>query len=127
MLCIALLFVFTQASVASAIGQVQHLSPGSHQHMLFSDISLDFDHDDGDHSGHHHHTDYPDADHDAGQQPGHHHHHGDVGASVFVLNMAGPDLLPACRNIESPLPGRFELAARHSTLERPPKQASIRV
>jgi hypothetical protein len=121
MLCIALLFVFTQASVASSVGDVEHLLVGqtNHQHMLFSDINLDFDHHDGEHHSHHH--DGPDdGDHDAGQVQ-HHHHHGDLGSSVFLSGIVGPYLLPDARDIQQPALDRFQLTARHSMLERPPK------
>src|SRR3546814_3284601 len=47
MLCIALALVFAGASLASAVDRMQHGPGGSpaHEHMLFSDISLEDAHD----------------------------------------------------------------------------------
>src|SRR3546814_20214366 len=47
MFCIALALVFAGASLASAVDRMQHGPGGSpaHEHMLFSDISLEDAHD----------------------------------------------------------------------------------
>src|SRR6266702_3918507 len=133
MLCVALMFVFSQAAVASSVGSVQHLFAGEHYHMMFSDITLDFDHhQDSDHhdqdgqDGHHDHQ--PDADDTApGHAAGHHHHHGDIGSSVFVVGVAAPDLVPACHGTRSLASDRLTVNVRQFLPERPPKADISRV
>jgi hypothetical protein len=130
MLCVALMAVFSQAAVASSIGAVQHLFGGEHHHMMFSDMTLDFDHHpDGDrHNQHGHHDHQPDADDTApGHAAGHHHHHGDVGSTVFVVGVAAPDRLPACHGAHSPASDRLTVNARQFLPERPPKDGLSRV
>src|SRR4051812_282740 len=105
MFCIALMFVFSQATVASSIASVQHMFPGDHHHMMFSDMVLDFDHGhDGDHHDPALHHDHPSDQDDTapGHTVGHHHHHGDVGSSVFVVNVAEPDRSPAYHGSYAP-------------------------
>jgi len=130
MLCVALMAVFSQAAVASSVGSVQHLFGGEHHHMMFSDMTLDFDHyPDGDHHDQdRHHDHHPDADDSApGHATGHHHHQGDVGSSVFVVSVAGPDLVPACHGARNPAPDQLTLNLRQFLPERPPKNAFSRV
>jgi hypothetical protein len=106
-----LIAVFTLSEVASIVGSIQHLVVGHHhhQHMLFADVIMDFDHADHGHDGAHH-------DNDVG-----HHHRGDLGSANAVL--VSPDLafirnwLPA----QPPPSGRLIIAVRHSLPERPPK------
>ena len=129
MLCVALMAVFSQAAVASSVGAVQHLFGGEHHHMMFSDMTLDFDHHpDGNHhdqDGHHDHQ--PDADDTAPGHAGGHHHHGDVGASVFVGAMAALDLVSASSGTGSPTSDRLIVNARQFLPERPPKDYFPRV
>src|SRR3546814_1697036 len=80
MLCIALALVFAGASLASAVDRMQHGPGGSpaHEHMLFSDISLEDAHDQDHHQ--------PDQ---GGEDPSDRlaggHHHGDSGSGLIIL------------------------------------------
>ncbi|MEO8301137.1 MAG: hypothetical protein ABI608_05045 [Rhizomicrobium sp.] len=131
MLCVALMFVFSQAAVASSVGSVQHLFAGEHHHMMFSDITVDYGHhDDGDHHDQDRHHDHqPDADDTApdGHAVGHHHHHGDVGSSLLVLGGTGSVLLPAWGDTQRPGSDRLIVNARQFLPERPPKDDLSRV
>jgi hypothetical protein len=128
MLCVALMFVFAQAAVASSVGGVQHLFAGEHHHMMFSDITLDYGHhDDGDHHDQdRHHDHHPDVAPD-GHAVGHHHHHGDVGSSVVVLSGVASELLPGWHDTHSPASDRLTVNARQFLPERPPKDSISRV
>lgn len=105
-LCVALMFVFTAAASASTVTTVQHAfgNPSSHEHMPFSNISLD------------------DEDHHSSKHYGHgdHHHHGDLGASMTTLlsdvAAAPPD---STRHAIAPDSARTDV--RHSLPERPPR------
>src|SRR3546814_18670172 len=83
MLCIALALVFAGASLASAVDRMQHGPGGSpaHEHMLFSDISLEDAHDQDHHQ--------PDQ---GGEDPSDRlaggHHHGDRGSGLIILASA---------------------------------------
>src|SRR3546814_3278542 len=83
MLCIALALVFAGASLASAVDRMQHGPGGSpaHEHMLFSDISLEDAHDQDHHQ--------PDQ---GGEDPSDRlaggHHHGDSGSGLIILASA---------------------------------------
>ena len=71
-LCVALALVFTGAGAATVITDVQHMAgvSGNHEHVLFSNISLDDrDHHSDQHSGH----------------AGGHHHHGDIATGMPLL------------------------------------------
>jgi hypothetical protein len=122
-LCVGLLFVFSQAAVASTVGSVQHLfaGQGEHHHMAFSDIALD-DHHDADHDHQPSHDADHHGDHDGDRAPAsHHHHHGDFGSSVFVLSVVGPDLPVAALGPQSVVLGELTIHVRQSLPERPPK------
>ncbi|HWC63070.1 MAG TPA: hypothetical protein VG501_05560 [Rhizomicrobium sp.] len=113
MLCIALTLVFTQAAVASAVDEVEHLFVGHHphHHMLFSDLTLDF--------GHHHSGDADEADH--------HHHPGDLGSSSFLVATA-PDAVPEHAGVADVPPKERHLAKIRLALpERPPRTGHIRL
>lgn len=72
LLCVALVLVFAGAGAASVITDVQHMKgvSGNHEHVLFSNISLDDrDHHSDQHSGH----------------TGGHHHHGDIATGMLLL------------------------------------------
>lgn len=72
LLCVALTLVFTGAGAATVITDVQHMTgvSGNHEHVLFSNISLDDrDHHSDQHSGH----------------AGGHHHHGDIATGMLLL------------------------------------------
>jgi len=130
MLCVALLFVFGQAAVASTVGSVQHAIVGDqdHQHMMFADISLDAAHHDAD----------LDADHDHGSGqfhddgapaehgPAHHHHHGDLGTASLLEASSPSGLTLAWSGAVIPVPGRLLTDTRHSLPDRPPRSALIR-
>jgi len=111
LLCIALVAVFMLSAVASIVGSVQHLVVGHHlhQHMLFADVIIDFDHADHGHDGSHH-------DHDVG-----HHHRGDLGAASMVLVSPGLAFIRSWQPAQRPSPGRLIIAIHHSLPERPPK------
>lgn len=117
LVCVALVLIFMQAAVASTVASVQHLVGGHHhhQHMLFADIILDFDHADHGHDGDRH-------DHDVG-----HHHRGDLGSASLVLTSRFPDFVPTCKAAEPPSRGRLIIAIRQSLPERPPRLFLSRV
>jgi hypothetical protein len=127
MLCVALLFVFGQAAVASTVGSVQHAIVGhhDHQHMMFADISLDAaqhdaDDDDHDHGSGQLHDEGAPAEHG----PAHHHHHGDLGAaSLLAASPSGLTL--AWSGAIIPVPGRLLTDTRHSLPDRPPRTALL--
>src|SRR3546814_6276053 len=83
MFCIALALVFAGASLASSVDRMQHGPGGSpaHEHMLFSDISLEDAHDQDHHQ--------PDQ---RGEDPSDRlaggHHHGDSGSALILLASA---------------------------------------
>ena len=110
-LCTALVLVFMQTAVASTVASVQHMAGGNHhhQHMLFADIILDFDHADHGHDGDHH-------DHDVG-----HHHRGDLGSASLVLTSPSPDFVRTWQSAEPPSRGRLIITVRQSLPERPPR------
>ena len=126
-LCVALMLVFTQAAVASAVGDVEHLVVGHHKHhhMLFSDMTLDFGHG----AGHHD----PDAHghHDAndgvtpGDGPSHHHHHGDLGSSSFTIATITAEAPPLARDSGDPAPDQRASDQRQFLPDRPPRTISM--
>lgn len=121
MFCIALMFVFTQAAVANAINNVQHVFGFGHHHMMFSETVPEFDH--------HLHNGAPsDADETAlnCDSTGHHHHHGDVGSSMLVLGGAASALPASLHNTRQPASDRLIVIVRHSLPERPPKATFFR-
>jgi hypothetical protein len=111
LLCVALVLVFMQSAVASTVASVQHMVGGHHhhQHMLFADIILDFDHADHGHDTHHH-------DGDVG-----HHHRGDLGSASMVLTSTGSDLVRDWGVTEPPSRGRLTVTIRQSLPDRPPR------
>ena len=111
LLCVALVLVFMQTAVASTVASVQHLVGGHHhhQHMLFADIILDFDHADHGHDGAHH-------DSDVG-----HHHRGDLGSASVVLTSSSSNWVRSWEVAEPPSRDRLIVTVRHSLPERPPK------
>lgn len=121
-LCAALILVFTQAAVASVVGDVEHFFVGTqpHHHMLFSDISLDFDQD--------HHacsSDVADKDCSSGHEADHHHHHGDLGSSHLLLTIA-PQIRPERVSLSDPSGMTAALTKTRSELpERPPRTGHI--
>ncbi len=127
MLCVALMVVFSQAAVASSVGSVQHLFAGEHHHMMFTDITVDYAHHDGDHHDQDQHQEHqPDIAPD-GHAVGHHHHHGDIGSSVLIQGGAGSYLLPVWRDTCRPASDRLTVNARQFQPERPPKDSLSRV
>jgi hypothetical protein len=118
LLCAALLLVFLEAAAASTVGEVQHLLVGhhAHQHMLFADVTLDFDHHDADHDNDHH---------DAHQPAGHHHHNGDLGSASMMLLSAGSALVRDWQMTAPPARGRATVRVRQFPLDRPPRTIPI--
>ncbi|MES2473161.1 MAG: hypothetical protein V4601_10030 [Pseudomonadota bacterium] len=105
-LCVALMCVFTAAASASAVNTVQHAfgSPTSHEHMPFSNISLD------------------DEDHHSTKHYGHgdHHHHGDIGAGLTLL-LSDVAALPPDGTHHALARDSVRTDVRHSLPERPPR------
>lgn len=108
LLCVALALVFTGAGAASVINGVQHMTgaPHSHEHVLFSNISLDDrDHHSDQHSGH----------------PGGHHHHGDI-ATGMPLSVPTGIATAIATGDRNPLPrDHVRISIRLSLPERPPR------
>lgn len=105
-LCVALMFVFTAAASASTVNGVQHAfgNPSSHQHMPFSNISLDDDdHHSTKHYGH-----------------GDHHHHGDISTGIPAL-LIGVAALPPQSRVHAVTPDSVRGDTRQSLPERPPR------
>ncbi len=105
-LCVALMCVFTAAAAASTVTNVQHAfgNPSSHEHMPFSNISLD---DDDSHSSKHF-------------GHGDHHHHGDLGASMTTL-LSDVAAAPPVSTGHAVTPDSVRSAVRQSLPERPPR------
>lgn len=107
-LCIALALVFVGSGAASVINDVQHMTgmPGNHEHVLFSNISLDdHDHHSDQHSGH----------------AGGHHHHGDIATGMPLFQPTGIDTQIATGD-RNPLPrDHVRVSVRQSLPERPPR------
>ncbi len=105
-LCVALLFVFTAAASASTVNTVQHAfgQPSSHDHMPFSNISLD---DEDNHSTKHY-------------GHGDHHHHGDIGAGMTVLLSDAPAHAPDSTR-RAVARGSVRTDVRHALPDRPPR------
>ncbi len=105
-LCVALMFVFTAAASASTVNTVQHAfgQPSSHDHMPFSNISLD---DEDNHSTKHY-------------GHGDHHHHGDIGAGITALLSDAPALAPDSTR-HALARGSVHTAVRHALPDRPPR------
>jgi hypothetical protein len=109
MLCVALALVFAASAVASIITSVQHMNgtSGNHEHVLFSNISLD------------------DKDHHSDKHSGHgssgHHHHGDIStgmASLVPSGVAKPIVTGEQRLTSR---NRVRISVRLSLPERPPR------
>ncbi len=105
-LCVALMFVFTAAASASTVNTVQHAfgSPTSHEHMPFSNISLD---DEDNHSTKHY-------------GHGDHHHHGDIGAGMTAL-LIGVAVHPPGSPHHALARDSVRTDVRHSLPDRPPR------
>lgn len=124
MLCVALMFVFSQAAVASSINYIQHMTGADHHHSVFSEVIPEF-------AFHHQQGDLDDHDDADGAMPdghtvGHHHHHGDVGSSTLVLGAVNYVALSNRDDVHSPRSDRLIVSVRHSLPERPPKIFSPR-
>ena len=125
MLCIVLALVFAGSTLARAFDNIQH-APGAaaeHEHLLFSDISIETAHD------HHHEHDGDEPD-QGDESPldhlsGGHHHHGDGGTGMIVL--AAADTVPAAQPDDNPgfVPDRPAIGIKLLGPERPPKIATI--
>lgn len=120
MLCIALLLVFSFASLSSAVDEVQH-APGvsvGHEHVFLSDLSLA--------QGHEHtpHAPTPDdagpTDHLSG-----HHHHGDSGSSLILLGSYSAGEFAWAAAMHGMEPERRAPGQRVAGPERPPKPSSL--
>lgn len=121
MLCIALALVFAGSTLSNAVDQIQHAPGGAseHEHLLFSDISIDDTHDQD-----HHEPDQGDEnspDHLAGG----HHHHGDSGAGLIVLAAADTRLTAPAGDNPGFVPDRPAIGIRLLGPERPPKISTI--
>lgn len=120
MLCIALALVFAGASLASAVDRVQHGPGGSpaHEHMLFSDISLEDTHDQDHHQ--------PDQ---GGEDPSDRlaggHHHGDSGSGLIIPASADATVAALLDEAHGLAPDRPALGFRIQGPERPPKPSTI--
>lgn len=109
--CVALALVFLQSGAASILNGVQHLSgnPDTHEHALFSNISLD---DDDNHSGLH-------SGHES--HGGHHHHHGDINTGMAAFAASGM-MAPVATGDRNQLGhDHVRVLARQSLPERPPR------
>ena len=119
MLCIALALVFAGASLASAVDRMQHGPGGSptHEHLLFSDISLEDAHED------HHQPDQGDGDPSDRLAGGH--HHGDSGSGLIILASADATVAALLDEAHGLAPDRPAFGFRIQGPERPPKPSTI--
>ena len=108
-LCIALTLVFSGAAAASIINAVQHMNgdPGVHEHVLFSNISLD---DDDHHSDIH-----------SGDTGGHHHHHGDISTGMTAFAASGVAIPVTTGDRHRLARDHVQVSVRLSLPERPPR------
>lgn len=122
MLCIALALVFAGSTLSSALDHIQHASSGTpeHEHLLFSDISIEDTHDQN-----HHEPDQGDEN-PSDQLAGGHHHHGDSGAGLIVLAAADTSLATPAGDNPGFVPDRPAFGIRLLGPERPPKISKIR-
>ena len=108
-LCVALTLVFVGAAAASTINAVQHMNgdPGVHDHVLFSNISLD---DDDNHSDLH-----------SGDSGSHHHHHGDISTGMAAMPANGVSMPMATGDRYHLARDHVRVSIRLSLPERPPR------
>lgn len=120
MLCIALALVFAGASFASAVDRMQHGPGGSpaHEHMLFSDISLEDAHDQDHHQP-------AQGDEDPTDRLVGGHHHGDSGSGLIILASADATVASLLDEAHGLAPDRPALGFRIQGPERPPKPSTI--
>jgi hypothetical protein len=129
-LCIALTLVFAGASLSRMVDQIQH-APGAsavHEHLIFSDISLDdahdleLDHDQGQHEADNDGSDEPDS---SDQIAGGHHHHGDSGSGLIVLASTDAGEIAMVGDALNAVPDRPAIGFEIQGPERPPKPSTI--
>lgn len=127
-LCVALALIYANASAASVVDRLQHHGESAHhhQHGVFSDLSFDDHHQDGDHDDH---SQRPGEGTTTSQDPdtGQHHHHTD-GPQGLVDSVDGYGALsdqPGAR----PAAGSDNLITGpgSSGPERPPKGLTVSV
>ncbi|MFC3098392.1 hypothetical protein [Alteraurantiacibacter palmitatis] len=121
MLCIALTLIFAGTSLSGVIDTIQH-APGAsteHQHVLFSDLTVERDHADD------HHAPQPGDNDPADHLPGSHHHHGDSGSGMLIATPAGATLFAVTGNPHGLAPDNQTLGLRIPGPERPPKTLTM--
>lgn len=136
LLCVALMLIFALSRAAGIVNQFEH-GHGTvlpHNHLAFSDLVVDDDHDhdldamDVDHHALDHdadHDDHAQADHD-GHAAGHH-HHGDVNSSLIVLASSSGSVTAWQFWKGDIRSDRLRLTTRQSLPERPPRTSQIAV
>lgn len=117
MLCIALALIFACVSLSSAVDRVQHARGAStaHEHLFFSDLTIEDAHDQG-----HHQSDTNDqsqSDFPAGD----HHHHGDSGSGLVSALVAPTPVVVLMDDTHGLPPARPPVGFQLQGPERPPK------
>ena len=124
-LCVALMLVFSSASMANVVDQIQHQSSasGNHEHLAFSKIV--FEADDHQHDTHDSHPD--DGDDAPDHQPGTgNHHHVDSGSGLFTpVSHEASWMFSGDSPWRPAVDGRMPGFLTHGP-ERPPKSSAIR-
>lgn len=121
MLCIALVLVFAGASLSSAVDRIQH-APGAsieHQHMVFSEMTVELDH------ANDHLAPQPGDDDPADHLPGGDHHHGDAGSGMLVAALAASALFAISGDLHGLAPDNQTSGLHIHGPERPPKSLTL--
>src|SRR3546814_13839442 len=119
MIGIALALVFSGSALASSVDRMENGAGGSpaHEHMLFSDISLEDAHDQ-----------YLHQPYQGGEDPSDRlaggHHHGDSGSGLIILASADATVAAPLDEAHGLVPDRPALGFRTPGPERPPQPPS---
>jgi hypothetical protein len=121
MLCVALALVFAGQALSSAVDAIQHAAgaPDQHEHLIFSEFSMESGHAD-EHVMPGYSSDYGDngpVDH----LPGGHHHHGDNGSGMIVAGFVSTAMVSHLRDRHDMAPERQTHGITMHGPERPPK------
>lgn len=118
MLCVVLTFVFSGMWLSSAIDAIQHAASAStvHEHIVFSDLSIEQHHVDGDDGS------TTNEGSTVEHLVGGHHHHGESGSGVILSGPENVMVLIAANSLHGIAQKSQTLGLRIAGPERPPKR-----